>query len=638
MKFLWKEGLVNLNWWNLCNRDSFGIGILFLLLFLSQSIVAQHRLGEFISAVKKLDTLLAHNICVDSENTNVQLGKLYSIQKELLVSGKTKSNFEYTRDSLSTGNKLEQSFGLMTAADILKHQEIGKDSVIHRLYRKAIEISIEENYEPLICELAKRLLLIVSQNQLLIEEYPYYLDIYDKSAYDLFEKINYKLLRLNYEFSLTRKPYLEEYYQILSTIPDSKEYEVLKARNYRMLGRSFDISLQDYDQALFHHQKAIELYDKNDIFYSRDESYSSLVNKGIILHLKKEYQKSVEVFKEAAKIKLRGDKVYSRVLALDWMSSNYEKLSQLDSALLVIKTRIKLKDSLNHLVNAQNISFLQTKFKTIEKEKEVAIQTRRAKAIQNWLIASLLVMLLGSGVAILFQKNTSKKRQLAEQEALLKQERVDNLLKEQELSSIDAMIAGQEKERQKVAGELHDDLGSLMATIKLHFDNSKVSKKDPSLKSAQHLLEEAYQKIRGIAHNKNSGVMSDQGLLTAIQKMAHTISQSKSIDVIVEDFGLGERLENSLELSIFRMVQELVANAIKHAEASRINIQLTQHEDKLNIIVEDNGKGFEPGQKDKSNNGMGLTTIEKRVEHLEGEFTIDSVVGRGTSIIIDIPV
>ena len=197
---------------------------------------------------------------------------------------------------------------------------------------------------------------------------------------------------------------------------------------------------------------------------------------------------------------------------------------------------------------------------------------------------------------------------MAEQEALLKQQRVDNLLKEQELVSIDAMIAGQEKERQKVAGELHDDLGSLMATIKLHFDNSKISKKDPSLKSAQHLLEEAYQKIRGIAHNKNSGVMSDQGLLTAIQKMAHTISKSKSIDVIVEDFGLGERLENSLELSIFRMVQELVANAIKHAEASRISIQLTQHEDKLNIIVEDNGNGFEPGQKDKPlNNGMGLT-------------------------------
>ena len=227
---------------------------------------------------------------------------------------------------------------------------------------------------------------------------------------------------------------------------------------------------------------------------------------------------------------------------------------------------------------------------------------------------------------------------LAEQEALLKQQRVENLLKEQELVSIDAMIAGQEKECQKVAGELHDDLGSLMATIKLHFDNASISKKDVSLQHAQKLLEEAYHKVRSMAHNKNSGVMSDQGLLQAIQKMAKTITETNAMKVTVEDFGMGERMENTLELSIFRMVQELVANAIKHAEATHVSIQLTQHEENLNIIVEDNGKGFDRSQSDAVTSGMGLTTIEKRVEHLEGSFTVDSVMGKGTSILIDIPV
>ena len=227
---------------------------------------------------------------------------------------------------------------------------------------------------------------------------------------------------------------------------------------------------------------------------------------------------------------------------------------------------------------------------------------------------------------------------MAEKEALLKQERVDNLLKEQELVSIDAMIEGQEKERQRVANELHDDLGSLMATIKLHFDNSKVSKKDPALQNAQKLLEEAYQKVRGMAHSKNSGVMSDQGLLPAIKKMAKVITETNALKVSVEDFGMGDRLENSLELNLFRMVQELVANTIKHAEATQVNIQLTQHEDNLNIIIEDNGKGFDRSKVDTSKTGMGLTTIEKRVEHLEGNFTVDSILGKGTSILIDIPV
>lgn len=280
----------------------------------------------------------------------------------------------------------------------------------------------------------------------------------------------------------------------------------------------------------------------------------------------------------------------------------------------------------------------RVKYETAKKEKQILVEQQKAKENRNWLIASIIMFLLGTGVAILLQKNTSKKRQLAEKEALLKQQRIENLIKEQELVSIDAMIEGQEKERQKVAGELHDDLGSLMATIKLHFENAEASKKDKALKKVENLLEEAYQKIRGMARSRNSGMMSDQGLLQAIKKMAKTITEADALKVTVEDFGMGERIENSLELSIFRMVQELVANAIKHSEASQVNIQLTQYEDNINIIVEDDGKGFDRSQMDKSHSGIGLTNIEKRVEHLEGNFTIDSIVGKGTSILIDIPI
>lgn len=294
--------------------------------------------------------------------------------------------------------------------------------------------------------------------------------------------------------------------------------------------------------------------------------------------------------------------------------------------------------AMDYRKNTLEMNRMNVELQTQEKEKELLIQTQKNKANRNWLIAVSLALILGTGIAILLQKNTTKKRLLAEQESQLKQQRVENLLKEQELVSIDAMIEGQEKERQKVANELHDDLGSLMATIKLHFDNAKVSQKDPAMQNAQKLLEEAYQKIRGMAHSKNSGVMSNQGLLPAIKKMARTISETNAFKVTVEDFGLGERLENSLELTIFRMVQELVANAIKHADATKVGIHLTQHEDQLNIIVEDNGSGFDSSKVNKTHNGMGLTTIEKRVEHLEGNFTIDSVLGKGTSILIDIPV
>ena len=609
-----------------------------ILFFCTYILNAQKHVENFVKGLKTLDTTLINTIIsgVNGDSSD-QWKSLYHIQKDLLIKGTTRLNIEKISNYLEN-NKNLMAFGLMTNADILKHQEIGKDSTVHSLYRKALKLSLEEENKPLSCELIKKLLHIIAQNSLLINEYPYYLNLYNQNLYDDFEEINLNLLKINYEFSQTRNAFIENYLESLNSIPKEKGYEILKARNYSMMGRSYDISLNDYENALKHHQLAIDLYSKNKIFYAKDESFSSFVNKAIILFLLKENKKSISVLNEASKIKLRKDKIYRRVLALDWMSRNYEQLQVYDSALFYNKQRIKLQDSLNQLANAQNISFLQTKFKTAEKEKQILEEQQRATTNRNWLIATSIALLFGAGFAILLQKNTSKKRQLAEQETQLKQERVDNLLKAQELMSIDAMIEGQEKERQRVANELHDDLGSLMATIKLHFDNANNSEKDPALQNAKSLLEEAYQKVRGIAHSKNSGVMSNLGLLPAIKKMAHVITETNALTVTVEDFGMVERLENSMELNLFRMIQELVANAIKHAQATKVNIQLTQHEDNLNIIIEDNGKGFDRGKLDQTKTGMGLTNIEKRVEHLEGSFTIDSVLGKGTSILIDIPV
>jgi signal transduction histidine kinase len=316
----------------------------------------------------------------------------------------------------------------------------------------------------------------------------------------------------------------------------------------------------------------------------------------------------------------------------------FEAKMQFDSAYYYMDSSVELEYKMGAKNNSLETALLSVENQTEKLKLDKLQLDNRRKTNQNYLVMAFSLLIIGGITAVFLQKNTTKKRQLAEKEALLKQERVENLLKEQELVSIDAMIEGQEKERQRVANELHDDLGSLMATIKLHFDNSKVSKKDSALQNAQKLLEEAYQKVRGMAHSKNSGVMSDQGLLPAIKKMAKVITETNALAVTVEDFGMGDRLENSLELNLFRMVQELVANTIKHAEATQVNIQLTQHEDNLNIIIEDNGKGFDRSKVDTSKTGMGLTTIEKRVEHLEGNFTVDSVLGKGTSILIDIPV
>ena len=150
------------------------------------------------------------------------------------------------------------------------------------------------------------------------------------------------------------------------------------------------------------------------------------------------------------------------------------------------------------------------------------------------------------------------------------------------------------------------------------------------------LLDEAYNEVRSMAHVKHSGVIAKEGLLPAVEKLARNASLQQSLQVEVQDFGLTERLEPSLEISIFRMIQELVTNIIKHANASEATIAITQHENSLNIIVEDNGKGFN-ATKFQQKEGMGLSSIERRVEFLEGTLEIDATPGKGTTILIDIP-
>ncbi|MCL6272516.1 sensor histidine kinase [Muricauda sp. 2012CJ35-5] len=388
--------------------------------------------------------------------------------------------------------------------------------------------------------------------------------------------------------------------------------------------------------------KALEYYQKcnlqipNESYYDK---YRFRVKLNVARGLSKigEQKSAIQFLHQAKTLLTEGNEITNNLNYYFFLSEFHNKNKDYDSSNVYLRKLFALEKQTAYVETNRQISELEVALETEKKEKQILEEQQKAKAIQNWLIAAGIVLLFGAGIAILLQKNTTKRRLLAEQESILRQQRVDNLLKEQELISIDAMIAGQEKERQKVANELHDDLGSLMATIKLHFDNARVNRKDPALQNAQKLIEEAYQKIRSMAHSKNSGVMSDHGLLPAIKKMAKTISATNVVQVKVEDFGLGERLENTLELTIFRIVQELVANALKHAVAKNINIQLTQHQDNLNIIVEDDGRGFDSNGANNKNNGMGLTTIEKRIEHLEGSFTIDSIIGKGTSILIDIP-
>jgi two-component system sensor histidine kinase DegS len=428
--------------------------------------------------------------------------------------------------------------------------------------------------------------------------------------------------------------YFKRSYQLFDSIKDYKMIVTTLAN----IGAVMSGRLKKQDSARAYYFQALRLFEERKELANQTNLLNNILNNiGNSYRRDKAYYDALKYYKRAETLQIKEYKNKTRKILFSNMDLTYYYLKDYKNAYKYLYKYDSIKDVISLSDQNASITEIQEKYNNEKlRADNLEIETKRRR---NLYLSLTLITLFIIGIIMVFlvHKNTLKKRKLAEQSALLQKQKINTLLKEQELLSIDAMIEGQEKERQRVANELHDDLGSLMVTIKLHFDNVKAPKKDPSLESARALLEKAYQKIRGMAYQKNSGVMSDQGLLQAVKNMAEIISKTNAIEIVVEEYGLGERIENSLELNVFRIIQELVANIIKHAEATKASIHFTKHKDNLNIIVEDNGQGFDRFNLDKSETGLGLHNIEKKIEHLEGNFIVDSIVGKGTSVLIDIP-
>lgn len=395
------------------------------------------------------------------------------------------------------------------------------------------------------------------------------------------------------------------------------------------------LALRNYDSVLPYFKKAEKTY----LATKNNEKLAYLYNNfGNYYKRIGDYQKALEYLYTSLKIPLNQEEKSTKAIIIKNIADTHYFNKEFEKSALQYETFARLTDSLDRAKHSKNIQYYNTKYQTAEKEKQILIEKQKKRQNQNIAITLSFFIIFGGITAFLIQKNTRKKQRLAEQEKALESQKLATVLKEQELVSIDAMIEGQEKERQRIANDLHDDLGGLMATVKLHFNILKEKQTPELFDKTTTLLDNAYQKIRSIAHAKNSGVIAKQGLLKAVENMAEKISIDNKITIDVIDHGLDQRLENSLELTIFRIIQELVTNVIKHASANEATIHLTNHDDSLNIMIEDNGVGFNPKQVTTKNKGMGISSIDRRIEHLNGTMTIESEIKKGTTVIIDIPI
>jgi two-component system NarL family sensor kinase len=321
----------------------------------------------------------------------------------------------------------------------------------------------------------------------------------------------------------------------------------------------------------------------------------------------------------------------------------YLKLSQAQhaqgkdrAAFQSLQTAYALQDSIKEDKRLALEEEMQAKFDVLQKEKALALNQleleQRTKQ-RNKLIVGLGLLLLLAGVLFAFFRQRIR---IARQQSALQQQRIKQLEQEKKLAALSAVIEGEEKERLRIAADLHDGLGGLLTSVKAHFYQLlKNTSKEGLYEKTSALIDEACTEVRRISHNMAPRSLALSGLASALADLCASI-QNDSIQCELDIIGLEEDALADQAVGIYRIVQELCHNALKHAAADHLFIQVLQKEPWLSILVEDNGKGFDV-QAAMAKKGLGLASVSSRVDALNGEIHWDSVLGEGTNVSIRIP-
>jgi len=219
---------------------------------------------------------------------------------------------------------------------------------------------------------------------------------------------------------------------------------------------------------------------------------------------------------------------------------------------------------------------------------------------------------------------------------------VSELIRRQEISSMEAMISGQEAERKRVGRELHDNIGSMLSTLGMHFSTAfekstgKEVSEVPEAVRVIELLDNTISETRKLSHDMMAGVLNRFGLVSAIRDLCDQISETGKVNVLLNSIGMDERLEAMMELNLYRIAQELVSNALKHADPETIRINLVRKIETVVLQVKDDGMGMTYHQFENGN-GAGFSNVSGRVAALKGKLEFEKKQEQGTLIRIVVP-
>jgi two-component system, NarL family, sensor kinase len=377
------------------------------------------------------------------------------------------------------------------------------------------------------------------------------------------------------------------------------------------------------EKALELNRTAIDIYKENKNVRGMMEAFRQ---QGDYLIESGRYADALKLGKEALQLADTTNRLDMRLL-YDMLKRSAIWLNLPKEALFYSQEQIRMKEADLNQEWAGKIAEADAKYNTGKKELEITTLTAEKKTGKVLIISLLVILAAGAGTGFLFYKN-QKQRQL------LSSQRIKELEQEKQITATQSLLEGETTERARLSRDLHDGLGGMLSVAKLKIATMKGNMTIPeenvaSLNTAIELLDTSINELRRVAHNLMPESLLKYGLNAALADFCQSTDK-----VTYHFFGDNRRPDEKTEMAVYRIVNELVNNALRHSDAANINVQLIIDEARVHAIVEDDGKGFDPASAE-TEGGNGLKNIRARVTSLGGILEIITAPGKGTEVNVE---
>jgi signal transduction histidine kinase len=393
-----------------------------------------------------------------------------------------------------------------------------------------------------------------------------------------------------------------------------------------------------YNLAINSLEKAIGGYSRQDY----DEGLAiALKNMGDIYIQTGRYDLARKYLDSSMRVSVRAGYKDIQLDILGTLAENYNKTGDYKRAYKSESERFNLYREIFDLDKDRMIKNLKLKYEREKDQAEILALTnanlemeldlRKKTAQRNgYLYAGIGIIILGLFVFLYLR-----------QRVVIARQRILQLEEEKKLMAAKLLVEGQEQERKRIARELHDGLGVLLSATKMQFTSIKdiSPENQPLIEKATQLLEQASGDVRKISHNMMPGLLTKMGFFEAVEDLFENINDTQDIQAKCEFTGEQKRLPENMEIMLYRIVQEMVNNTIKHADAKNIELKMKIFPGQLIIKYSDDGMGFKVEEiMQKESGSLGLKNMQSRIGFLKGEMDIQSSPGEGVNYTIQVPV